>query len=311
MLSVIMPFYNAKKYIEVAIESVLTQTFQDLELVLVDDGSNDGSELIAENYAKTDDRIKLIHQKNQGVSVARNVGLDNASGEYLTFVDSDDCINLEAYSFLMEFMLKNDADIIQFSFKDVDDTYVDSSKPVFEPVVKFGNKAIMLDLFGNMHDKDVYAASVLWSKIYRRDMFAGISFPVGKVFEDAMVLHHIYSKTDKIYRTKSVLYFYKNNPNSICRKPYNLDNLNKNESFYDRYIFFKKYGDRDLIKKSYNQLLYSMICDYKIVKEKYPEEKVIIHKLESGVRYLYKTEYRSLTLKSLVRLIQFLLLNRR
>ena len=112
MLSVIIPVYQAEQVLEKCIDSVLAQSFQDLEIILVDDGSTDRSGVICDNYAKQDSRIKVIHKKNAGVSAARNSGLSLASGEYIAFVDSDDYLEPNMYQSMMDKMLKYNCDVV-------------------------------------------------------------------------------------------------------------------------------------------------------------------------------------------------------
>lgn len=116
MLSVIVPVYNVEKYLPTCIESILRQTMEELELILVDDGSTDRSSLICDEYAKTDLRIKVIHQKNGGLSAARNTGLRSAQGRYISFVDSDDFIRQDMYEVLLNELQKEQADFIKSDF---------------------------------------------------------------------------------------------------------------------------------------------------------------------------------------------------
>lgn len=113
-ISVIVPIYNVEKYIEKCINSIINQTYKDLEIILVDDGSTDSSGKICDEYAKKDKRIKVIHKKNGGVSSSRNIALTIANGDYITWIDSDDWIEKDTYSKLADIILKNKADIIQF-----------------------------------------------------------------------------------------------------------------------------------------------------------------------------------------------------
>lgn len=120
-VSIIVPVYNVKKYIAQCIDSVLEQKYTNIELILIDDGSNDGSEVVCEEYAKKDDRIKVIHKKNEGQSVARNIGIDIASGKYLYFLDSDDYIKEDIFIHNIPIMEENGLDLILFSCKTIYD----------------------------------------------------------------------------------------------------------------------------------------------------------------------------------------------
>ena len=111
-ISIIVPVYKVERYLENCIESIINQTFKDFELILVDDGSPDRCGLICDNYAKKDERIKVIHKKNEGLSAARNSGIQIAKGEYIAFVDSDDCINKNMYETLYDTAIENKSDIV-------------------------------------------------------------------------------------------------------------------------------------------------------------------------------------------------------
>ena len=130
-LSIIVPVYQAKEYLEKCINSILEQSFVDFELILVDDGSDDGSERICNDYAKKDERVKIIRQENQGVSSARNTGLDYATGKYIAFVDADDWVEKELFEESINAIEKSKADILYHGF--VKDICSDNEK---EPVMK-------------------------------------------------------------------------------------------------------------------------------------------------------------------------------
>lgn len=119
LISIIVPVYNVEKYIERCIDSVINQTYKNLEIILVDDGSNDKSGIICDEYAKKDSRIKVIHKENSGVSNARNKGLDNATGQYIAFIDSDDWIEPDMYEYMMQKMIENNVDMVRCQLKKI------------------------------------------------------------------------------------------------------------------------------------------------------------------------------------------------
>ena len=136
MISIIVPVYNVEKYLSRCLDSILVQTYRDFELILVDDGSTDRSGAICDEYASRDERIKLIRQSNQGLSVARNVGLDAARGDYIGFVDSDDYIHPETYQILLDALLKYDADLSVCGFNYVCENVIeDLCHPLETPVL--------------------------------------------------------------------------------------------------------------------------------------------------------------------------------
>ena len=200
-LSVVIPVYRVEQTLERCVKSVLAQDVQELEVILVDDGSPDSCGAICDRLASVDARIKVVHKANGGLSDARNHGLDLACGDYVTFVDSDDFIAENTYKPLMDVVSQHpEYDIVEY--------------PVF---VHYGSRAEYKLLFDDVEYFDVleyflkgkaYAHSYAWNKIYRRSLFAGVRFPVGRVFEDIQTLPSLLEKT-KVVATVSVgMYYY-------------------------------------------------------------------------------------------------------
>ena len=126
LISVIVPIYNVEKYLDNCVKSIVNQTYKNLEIILVDDGSPDSCPAICDNWAKIDSRINVIHQKNSGVSAARNIGIKSSLGDFITFVDGDDFIDSDMYETLVSAYLKNGADIVGCSFKTIDENNDDT-----------------------------------------------------------------------------------------------------------------------------------------------------------------------------------------
>lgn len=174
MISVIVPIYNVEQYLRTCIESILSQTYKDLEIILVDDGSPDNSGQICDEYAKMDSRILVIHQKNTGQSGARNTGLNIAKGEYVTFVDADDYIESSAYEILMTEISKNDVDLLLFGHNLIKD-----SRILDKNLKRSKNISIILDtnelwreVFGNLNN-------AVWNKLYKRELIGTKRFKLG------------------------------------------------------------------------------------------------------------------------------------
>lgn len=205
MFSVIVPVYNVEKYLDKCLASILRQTFKNFECIIIDDGSPDNSNAIIDKYIKLDQRFKVLHQKNMGVSAARNTGLDIAKGDYIIFVDSDDYI---ADDYLEEFALKiadTDADIVICGFIEV---LKDSQKTVcFEaPSTEVIKQNILADIW----------PSYAWNKCYKKYLFENIRFPVGKIFEDLLTIPELCLSAKKIVCIPDALYYYnRQNMNSI------------------------------------------------------------------------------------------------
>ena len=211
-----MPVYNVKDYLKTCLQSILEQTYKNLEIILVDDGSDDGSSGICDEYARMDQRIKTIHLPHSGVSAARNAGLAAATGELLGFVDSDDWIDHDMYQYLYALMQEHDADVSACTYlleqegrpsKIINNTgklYVFSRKEIIRALVKN-------DLVKNY----------LWAKLFKRKLFDRLSFPVGRVYEDVAVLYKVFYSSQKVVLSCVSKYHYMIHKNeSITRGGY-------------------------------------------------------------------------------------------
>jgi len=205
LFSIIVPVYNVEKYLDKCLASILEQTYNDFECIIIDDGSPDNSNIIIDKYVKLDQRFKVIHQKNMGLSAARNAGLDIAEGDYIIFIDSDDYIT---YDYLEKFAAKiasTNAEIVVCGLTEVFKDY--EKNIVFEDesteVIK---QNILADVW----------PSYAWNKCYKKDLFANIRFPVGKIFEDILTIPELCLYAQKIVCIPDKLYYYnRHNENSI------------------------------------------------------------------------------------------------
>lgn len=210
-LSIIIPVYNINEYLQETIENTLTQNYQDFEIILVDDGSNDQSAELCDYFANADSRVVVIHKENEGVSSARNIGVARAKGKYIGFVDSDDLIEPNMFETLVSIAEKENADIVQCRHNREE---------------KIANKRISCNqriINGETFVKELFDYSggeytnqvALWSKIYRRELFEGITFPVGRTYEDEQETYKLCLKADKIVLISDELYHYVKRENSI------------------------------------------------------------------------------------------------
>ncbi|MBQ3325773.1 glycosyltransferase [Candidatus Saccharibacteria bacterium] len=212
LVSVIVPVYNVEKYIHRCLDSILSQTYKNLEILLIDDGSTDKSGKICDEYAKKDKRIKVIHQKNQGVSVARNNGLKKTNGGWIAFVDSDDYIESEYVEILLNNAEEKNADVVQCEQKIFNER---------SEVALCGNRlSIAMDGL-KACEKMLYQdtiTSALWGKLIRKSLFSGVSFKKDIIHEDLDVLYFILKKAEKVYYTSDPLYCYNERERSLIRK---------------------------------------------------------------------------------------------
>ena len=202
-LSIIIPVYRVEATLNRCVESVLNQNLDDFEVILVDDGSPDDCPRICDEWAEKDQRIRVIHQANKGLSGARNSGIDMAQGDYITFVDSDDYIAKNTYAPLMQ-TLESDVeiDIIEYPIREFD----------------FNPPTVYTSMDDYWYLGQAYLHTYACNKIYRSPLFDDIRFPQGMVFEDANTLPIILKKARKVVTTNQGFYYYTVNPEGITRK---------------------------------------------------------------------------------------------
>ena len=209
LISVIVPVYNVEAYVAKCIESIQNQSYQHLEIILVDDGSTDDSGDICDQYAAYDDRIKVIHQENGGISAARNTGIEAANGDYITFVDSDDYIAPNMYEDMLHILKDNDLDILECTaFRDKDGTIIEGCN---DGSLEIFNRHEALKMA--MHDCFI----AVWSQMYKRSAIGDVRFPVGRKFEDTAVSYLFIANTNRVGHINRCYYYYRLNPNSITQ----------------------------------------------------------------------------------------------
>lgn len=245
-VSVIVPIYNVDKYLNRCIDSIINQIFSDIEIILVNDGSLDRSPQICDNYARTDSRVKVIHNQNGGPSIARNTGIEIARGKYLAFVDSDDYIDPSYLAVLYYAAERNNCDISYCNYaiyKQEKGTHrtILARKPL--PGISSGEKIAKLTV------RDFRSRSYLWNKLFRRELFfndKNIRFPV-MYFEDIATTARLISLANKVVVIDKCLYYYTKRKGSIVSYP-DLNKMNDYilslgvlRNFFDKHGMYKKY----------------------------------------------------------------------
>ena len=221
LLTVIVPIYNVEKYLRRCIDSILVQTYGKLEIILVDDGSTDRSGKICDEYAKKDQRIKVIHKMNGGSADARNTGLENATGEFIGFVDSDDYILPEMYEVLYNACIEYGVALSMCGRKvcsEIDGTI--RSRFVMEQAVRLEAKEAIASLLSD--DK---CDSASWDKLYRRELFSDIRYPAGILFDDLNVTVRLFHCAGEICHVGQALYVYVKRNGSITDAPFHNKSL--------------------------------------------------------------------------------------
>lgn len=248
MVSVIVPVYNVEQYLKEAIESIIGQTYKDIEIILVDDGSTDKSGNICDEYKEKDDRIKVIHQENKGLSGARNSGLDVCAGEFVAFLDSDDALASDAIEKWVEVFEKTGADIVESNYaiykgdKPMDETMLpklpkriapnDNSEGLYTY-----KEALLLQCFGKI-GKNV------WNKLYRRHIWDKIRFPEGQNYEDVDIILQVLGEAEKVYILDDKLVMHRKRKGSITDT-----NSEKNKKDWElAYIHYWEYVDKHIME---------------------------------------------------------------
>ncbi len=253
LISIIVPIYKTEKYLPRCIESILAQTYKNIELILVDDGSPDDSGKICDDYAKKDVRIRVVHKENGGLSSARNAGLDVATGDLISFIDSDDFVSSVMIQTMLEKLQAEQADlcICGFQYTDENGTFLPQST---EGVITDG----VMDRKTAFERLDGHYV-IACNKLYKRELFADLRFAVGRIHEDEFIMHRVFGKCNSIVTVSDRLYFYVQQPGSIMNASFTIRRLDGARALYDRYLFFRERGENELarkaLKKSYILLM--------------------------------------------------------
>lgn len=225
-ISVIVPVYKVEPYLCQCIDSILKQTFQDFELILVDDGSPDGCPAICDEYAEKDSRVRVIHKENGGLSSARNVGLENALGQYISFIDSDDYIHNEMLEMMLLNLQKNDADMAVCGVESV--FPAETVYHHIKPQVLSRQEAV--DLLATQWWLFVIACN----KLYKRELFSQVRYPEGFINEDAATIHRLIGACNRIVTVEQTLYCYRQSANSIMRSSFSIRRTDNLSALADR-----------------------------------------------------------------------------
>lgn len=233
LISVIVPIYNVEKYLRKCIESIINQSYKNLEIILVDDGSTDSCGSICDEYAKIDKRIKVIHKENGGLSDARNRGIEASGGAYLMFIDGDDYINEKMAEILYKRIKEDNTDLAMCNFLFVDECGAEVRErnrvlPIKNEILT--SPKLMKKLLGNK--RGYYA--IACNKLYKKNLFEDIRFPSGKINEDEFVVHRIFVKCQRISCVSIPLYYYVQRSGSIMNAAVSAKNLDIVEALYDR-----------------------------------------------------------------------------
>lgn len=271
-ISIIVPVYNIENYLKNCIDSILNQTFKDFELILVNDGSTDGSLDICEDYKSIDNRIKIVNKKNGGISSARNAGLDVSIGEYIGFIDSDDYIHPQMYEILYNEIIKNKSDISMCDFERVyefDKNLLESNFVSSYEIEILNNEEALYELA----EKNGVTYVVAWNKLYKRELFKNVKFKEGIIHEDEYIIHRLLYQVNKLVYVKEKLYFYLQRKGSIMDKKLSIDSSDYLLACSDRIRFFDEKNLENLKIKWQDYYLWKFFTDYPVLDKNYHNHK--------------------------------------
>jgi len=299
MISVIVPVFKVENYLDKCVRSILSQSYTDFELILVDDGSPDKCGQMCDAYAQEDKRIRVIHKPNGGLSDARNAGIREAKGDFFCFVDSDDSIDQDMLATLYKLEEETGADLVCCNFLQLDE----EGKQVKEtPSVKPG--VYTQDEYWRMRFKSnvkIYY-DVAWNKLYNRRLFESVKYPVGKIHEDVQVIYDIVSQCRSIAVTDKVGYYYLIRNNSIMRSSRSIRNLAEPEAFIHWAEGFYEKKKWFLAEESLSYAVHSLITNEYGKDTKKSRE---YREIKKCIRKLYKKLFTHLSSKRKVSLFLF------
>lgn len=232
-VSIIIPVYKVERYLSQCVESVVKQTYQKLEIILVDDGSPDNCPAMCDAWGKKDERIRVIHKQNGGLSSARNAGLDVCTGEFIVFVDSDDWLEPDYVEKMLRAAVEHDADIVACSFVDEFEQSGATSLKQKEAFVGTTEQALAL-----LYDQTRIIVAAM--KFYRRKIWQTMRFPVGKLYEDTLTTYKAFDIAERIAQIPDGLYHYRIREGSIMTSAFSLKTTGIGDAWKENYLFCKE-----------------------------------------------------------------------
>ncbi len=302
-LSIIVPVYKAESFLDRCVQSILTQTMADFELILIDDGSPDRCGEMCDAYAKADPRIRVIHQANAGQAAARNRALDIAQGEYIGFADSDDFVHPRAFQILLENARKHKAQISVAGYQAVTGLV---EHPTLEDVPSqlWRGQDFLRHCLIDSVDKKPW---VLWDKIFHRDCFKTLRFPEGRIYEDNAVVYRAIYEADSIADCDAKLYYYFFNESSTVNQSFKLKHLDWLKVLEEMIPYFEEKQDQILVDKLNKSYLFALTDLYQKVKSHLNEPSALAE-LKEKLKKQYAQEKKKypITIKTYPNVIEIL-----
>lgn len=287
LVSIVVPVYNVERYLENCLKTIVGQTYKNIEILLVDDGSTDSSGEICDYYGEQDSRIKVIHQKNQGLSGARNTALDIAKGEYITCIDSDDFVSETLVEILIQAIIEYKCDIAVCGTVYCDENNSMLKSQVVERIKLIEGEEQIRNLLSCF---DI--ATMAWGKLYRRELFSDVRYPIGKYNEDVFTTYKLLDHSKNTVVVNQGLYFYRQVSGSITHSSFSMKHLDAIEGTLERAEFvskkypqYQEYSYATVVHtccKNYERMILADFSD-SVIEEKI--QKIIQSHVVSFVRF--------------------------
>lgn len=287
LVSVIVPIYKVEQYLTHCVNTIVNQSYSNLEIILVDDGSPDNCGKMCDEFASQDSRIKVIHKQNGGLSDARNAGIDVATGDYITFVDSDDYVMPNMIESLMKVIVNANADIVQCNYIRSKNDFIGEPQHESSQSDKF---TVYFEDKMSAYLKDNKINTVVWGKIYKRSLFNEIRFPVGRLHEDVFTTYKLIHEARSVAVTDYVGYVYRITENSITTSKFSPKKLDSVYGKLEQSEFIKN-NYPNLRKNAYSAIIYACNqCLLQMAKIRYKgkDEYAFLQKLyrQYGKHYI-------------------------
>lgn len=276
IVSIIVPIYNVERYLQQCIDSICAQTYRQLEIILVDDGSPDQCGKICDNNAEADSRIVVIHKENSGLSSARNAGLDIAKGEYVSFVDADDTIHPEFIETLLGLCRQYRCDIAQCDYLTVTENSFKLPLNTLQSIKIYNNKQALYELCCSSYGTK-YA--IACNKVYKKELFQNLRYPVGKMNEDEAVIYLLLWKAKKLAVTNQYMYYYLQRKDSIMNSAFSIKRLDALEAFKSRLDFLREKQLWEAYEATLRTRIYLIERSYFLLKKNAEDSLDVCNKL--------------------------------
>lgn len=280
LVSAIVPVYKVEEYLNQCIESIVNQTYKNIEIILVDDGSPDNCPAICDVWCKKDKRIKVVHKKNGGLSDARNAGMRVATGEYFVFIDSDDTVSSEYIEKMMCIMQQENADIVECGVNYIsEEGNLLRKRGCSVERKKYTRMEALKEL---VYEREIY--QTVWNKLYKKSVIENINFIVGKCNEDEFWTFRVFDRAQTIVAISDVLYYYLQRKSSIMGVGYTLKRLDGLQARVQRTEYLQKYDELADFTREYiwHDYLYHYQCAIKWLHDE--EQKMVTDYIEKRMK---------------------------